>query len=352
MNGLKHRPAIVLTCLLAVSLMASCDESIVEQQPPAIPDSTSHDFTWEWTVITDRDAHGTLHDICYINDTCIWAVGWIGAGSDYFNALRWNGKEWLFVQVPDSIPGYTKNYPHRLFLVRGDRPDNVWFCPGSTFVHWDGNRFRTDLSTVDEMKGTLVESWASGPENIWMGGGHGELVRYNGKKWKRVLNDIPSGWDITGMHGHGDTLILAATQVGTTWQTAFYKVINETVSFWRQDSLPQGVDAVWFEHLNNIWTDGAKTFQWDGFRWLDMHSPYAGYGHDIAANNRNDLIICGDVCTVRHWNGKNWRSWWKWSEIESAVFFGLEFRGDRTWIVGDVGFPGEGLRPIILHGRR
>lgn len=335
-----------------IFLTAACDDDIVETPPTSGPDTTSHDFVWTPIIIDELDAHGVLHDICYINDTCIWAVGWIGAGPDYYNALRWNGKEWLFVQVPDSIPGYTKNYPHPLYLVWGNSPDNIWFSPGVTFVHWDGNRFGTDQGSVDQMKGTLTESWASGPDNIWMGGINGELVHYNGRNWKRIPNEIPNEWDIRGMYGHGDTLLLVATQYGSTGQSTFYKVIGETITIWRQDSLPQGVQAIWFEHLNNIWTDGARSFIWDGFRWLDMHVPYAGYGWDMAANNRNDIIICGDICTVRHWNGKSWRSWWKWPGIETARFRGIALRKNEVWIVGEVGYPGQGLRPMIMHGKR
>ncbi|MBE0645461.1 MAG: hypothetical protein IH600_15370 [Bacteroidetes bacterium] len=340
-------------CLVTILICTACSEELIQDPPPAsVPDTTSHDFVWTPIIIDELDAHGVLHDICYINDTCIWAVGWIGAGPDYYNALRWNGKKWVFEQVPDSIPEATGPEVHELFAVYGNRPESVWFSHGTRFVHWDGNRFSTDLSTVDQMKGSLTESWASGPTNIWMGGWNGELVHYNGMKWKRIPNDIPNEWGITGMHGHADTLVLAATQYGTTGQTAFYKVIGESVTFWRQDSLPQGVHAVWFEHTNNLWTDGSKTFQWDGFRWLDRHSPYAGYGWDMSANNRNDILICGDICTIRHWNGRNWRSWWKFPGLETARFWALDYRGDHAWIAGEVGFPGQGLRPLILHGER
>ena len=194
-----------------------------------------------------------------------------------------------------------------------------------------------------------MECWASDRNNIWMGGLNGELVHYDGNRWKRIASDIPDEWDICGISGRGDTAVLAVTQYGTTGPTRFYHVIDEQPRFWREDSLPLGVQAIWCDGLDHIWTDGAHSFLWDGVRWLDMQVPYAGYGLDMAANHRNDIIICGDICTIRHWNGKSWRSWWKWPGLESARFYGIDVHQDEIWCVGVLD---QGRRPLITYGRR
>ncbi|MFZ1729196.1 MAG: hypothetical protein WBQ23_12540 [Bacteroidota bacterium] len=346
---------MVVFCTVALLFNIACSEDLIEVPPQQTDlDTTSHDFVWDQTIIrSDEGNRGVFHDVCYINDTCIWAVGWIvryGQNNEreLYNACRWNGKEWSLERVFNETPGFTKPDLNELMVVYGDRPDNIWFSEGAVFVHWDGNRFSTDRSISDQMKGALRECWASGPDNIWMGGRDGELAHYNGKKWKRIPNEIAPEWHISGMFGHGDTVLLAAT-IHYTGTTAFYIATNETVQFWRSDSLPQGVQAVWFDHLSDVWTDGAQSFQWDGYRWLNKHVPYAGYGEDISANNRNDIMICGDVGTIRHWNGKNWRSWWKWPGIESARFWGIELHENEAWVVGTLS---EGGDLIIMHGKR
>jgi hypothetical protein len=217
---------------------ACSDESVVDIPPEVGPGTSSHEWVWTPIIIDELDAHGVLHDICYINDTCIWAVGWIGVGAEYVNAYHWNGKEWLFEKILDSIR------VHELTAVYGSAPDDIWFVSGNLFTHWDGKRFRTDFSIWQQMKGVVSESWGSGPDNIWMGGENGSLVHFDGKKWKVISNDIPNEWDIRGMHGNGDTLVLAATQYGAAGETAFYIVVGEFVQFWKQDSLPAAVHAV------------------------------------------------------------------------------------------------------------
>lgn len=340
---------IIVFCIAAMVGWTACsDDTIVQTPSPVGPDTSSHEWIWTPIIIDELDAHGHLRDICYINDTCIWAVGYIGAGPDYFNGLRWNGKKWVMEQIIDSIPESSMPSIKDLQVVYGSEPDNVWFGSGRLFTKWDGSNVRTDLGGLwKNMKGSVKECWASGPNNIWMGGVNGELVHYDGRRWRRIQNEIE--WDISAIHGSGDTLLIAATGPSRTGRTAFYHVIGESVRFWRQDSLPQGVQALWYDHLNDIYTDGARSYKWDGRQWVNLRVPYAGYGFDMAANNRNDILICGDICTIRHWNGKDWRSWWKFPGIESARFWGVAIHGDEAWVVGSLD---QGARPIIMHGQR
>lgn len=321
----------------------SCsDESVMNIPSEVGPDTSSHEWVWTPIIIDELDAHGVLRDICYINDTCIWAVGYIGAGPDYYNALRWNGNKWVFEQVLDSIR------VHELTAVYGSAPNDIWFVSGNLFTHWDGVRFRTDFSIWQLMKGSIHECWASGRNNIWMGGANGELVHYDGQHWKRIQNEIPEEWDIAGIHGSGDTILVAATYL-FSGSTAFYTIVGETVRLWRSDSLPRGVQALWYDHLSDVYTDGMRSYHWSGERWINLMMPYAGYGRDMAANSRNDIMICGDVCTIRHWNGKTWRSWQNWPGIESARFWGIDVHKNEAWVVGSLS---SGGRPIIMYGKR
>jgi hypothetical protein len=354
----SHAISTYATVCLAVTLIfASCEEDPMQNAPVvSIPDTSSHDFVWDYTIIrSDEPGEGVFYDICYVNDTCIWAVGWFvryGPNNEreLYNACRWNGKEWMLEKVYNKTPPGT-SIPYeltRLLVVHGDRPDNIWFSEGALFVHWDGKGYTTDLGEIEKMKGVVSECWWGGANNIWMGGINGDLVHYDGSKWRRRAIPGSSEWHITGISGNKDTAIIATT-ILETGPTRFYRIIKEDVQYWRADSLPQGVQAVWYEHMNNIWTDGAQSYQWDGYRWLNRHAPYAGYGQDMAANNRNDIVICGEVCTIRHWNGKNWKSWWKWPGIESARFNCITLHGDEVWAAGSITAGGD---LVIMHGKR
>ncbi|MDT8324980.1 MAG: hypothetical protein RRA94_12770, partial [Bacteroidota bacterium] len=191
-------------------------------EPPSQPAEgpSSHDWTWEYTIIDPENTSGWLWDVCYINDTCIWAVGWIQHKGDFYNACHWDGKEWKLEKVFDDPTGSaTEPGVHQLHALYGAAADDIWFVKGNAFIHWNGETYRTDRSLVSDIREPLHEIWGNGPDNIYTGG-YGEIVHYNGHYWKRLENEIE--WDIGAMHGNGDTVLVAATGPSKSGKTAFY----------------------------------------------------------------------------------------------------------------------------------
>lgn len=129
MSGSVRIPVIAFALVLTWALFAGCDVEITDPPSATNPDTSSHDFHWEHTVITELDAHGVLHDICCINDTCIWAVGWIGIGADHVNACRWNGAMSHFHLDIPSRHGYIARVP----ILNGRPPCEKHFAvPGAS----------------------------------------------------------------------------------------------------------------------------------------------------------------------------------------------------------------------------
>jgi hypothetical protein len=334
--------------LLVLALGPSCGEDVVG---PLAPDSTSQDFTFE-VEFFDSDGLTWLHDICYINDTCIWAVGWIvkneNGERNLYNAVRWNGKEWLLQQVYDSMPEYSRPLIHTLDAVYGSAPDNIWFACGTLFVHWDGSKFTTVNHLSVDMKGGISECWASGPDNIWMGGMNGELVHFNGRIWKRIKNDIE--YEITGIWGNGDTVLIATTENPVRTRSKFYIVVDEKVQFLMEDTSVVQNDAVWFEHMKNIMAEGPRLYRFDGSSWQTIEREISGKALDMCGNNANDVMACGHVGAIRHWNGKRWKIWWKQPGLDGARFHAITMHGNKFWAVsgsstGKTAFIVTGTRP-------
>jgi hypothetical protein len=350
---MKHTMPAFLSLML-VLLFARCGEDIIDPPPPVDDTPPSHDFEWKYTIIeADPSWGGTLRNICYINDTCIWAVGEIvriGPEGERlrYNAVRWDGREWVLEQVYDSIPGQTQRSVHRLYAVYGDRPDNIWFSTGALFIHWDGTQFSTDHSLWRSMDGSVFNCWGSGPDNIYMGGTNGELVHYDGRRWRRIENDIP--WPIMAMHGKADTLLLVATDNSFTGESIFYTLVEGRLEeFWNNDSIPLGVEAVWFGSRDEIFADGPYSYQWNGVEWRKIREIKGGMATDMAANAGNDILVCGAVCTIRHFNGETWRQWERMPGIESAKFWRVTMQDNEAWIVGRLA---QGNNAVIVHGTR
>ncbi len=92
-----------------------------------------------------------------------------------------------------------------LFGVFAIAPNDIW-AVGSvgTVVHWDGQAWRTVISSVLASH-DLYDVWASGPKDVWVvGGGRQTLVggialHYDGTTWTSVPNNAAN--DFNGIHG-------------------------------------------------------------------------------------------------------------------------------------------------------
>jgi hypothetical protein len=337
--------------LLVLALGPSCGEEVVG---PLAPDSTSQDFTFDIAYIS-ADVSSVLYDVCYINDTCIWAVGWIvkregSPDATNYNAVRWDGKTWHLQQIPGvESDGITIDHDV-LYTVYGDTPDNIWFSTGARFIHWNGEEFSTVYHLAKEITGRILECWASGPDNIWMGGMNGELVHFNGRIWKRIKNDIE--YEITGIWGNGDTVLVAALERPVFTRTKFYIVVDEKVHPLMYDTSVVQVNALWYEHLNHIYAEGPWLYNYNGKSWDTVRYSFGlatGRGTDMYGNNRNDIAVCGHYGTIRHWNGKRWMNWWRQPGLENALFFGITMHDNRLWAVGS---NGTGKKAVIVTGTR
>jgi hypothetical protein len=351
-RGIAMTRVRILFILIVVVLFGSaCTDTGTAPPSPPTEGPSSHDWTWEYTIIDPENTSGWLWDVCYINDTCIWAVGKIQHHGDWYNACRWNGNEWVLEKVYDDRPSSTERGVHELNTVYGKSADNIWFSKGSVFIHWNGNDYVSDRSLVNLVQGSVFESWGNSSDNIYMGGTNGEIVHYNGHYWKRLENEIE--WDIGAMHGNGDTVLVAATGPSKSGKTAFYTIVNEEISFFSQDSLPHGVQALWYSHLGDIYTDGPHSFHFDGREWqqtVDWKKLLpSGYGNDMAANNRYDILVVGALSTIRHYNSIDWQKWCKLPGLEDAYFNACTMRGDEAWVVGLIT---EGTEVVIVKGTR
>jgi len=179
-----------------------------------------------------------------------------------------------------------------------------------------------------------------------MGGMNGELVHFNGRIWRRIKNDIE--YEITGIWGQGDTVLIAATENPVRTRTKFYTVVNEEVRFLMEDSSVVQVEAVWHEHLQNILAEGPWSYHYDGTSWSRALWGKGGQAHDMYGTSKLDVVACGELGTIRHWNGKRWRFWYRQPGAETALLRSITLHGNTLWAVGGT----NGKRAVIVTGRR
>ncbi|MCB2203525.1 hypothetical protein KQI65_02155 [bacterium] len=349
----KTHYAVGIIFAFLVFNVSGCREDPTSTEPVSeVPTFSSHEWTWEYIAVDSANTTGHLSDICYINDTCIWAVGWIEHKGERFNACRWDGKEWRLEKVYDDPTGSaTKPGVHEIHTLYGASPDDIWFIKGNAFIHWNGESFRTDRSLVQSVQSSLRDCWASGPNNIYAGGYEGGLVHYDGSGWKQLKR--VTNWKLSAMHGVGDTVLVAYTDWQYTGVTEFYTVVGDSVNFFTQVDIVRGVDALWFSSLQDVYTAGPHTLHYDGEKWRVPPGynslPLGGFTRGMAANNNSDILECGDFGTIRHFNGETCRQWKDRPGFEYAALKACIIRGNEAWLVG---INTQGGRVLIVHGTR
>jgi len=90
-------------------------------------DTTSHDFSWEVTKISDR-LDIRLHDVSIINENNIYVVGHIpNPEGDNYNVVHWDGTKWNLERIilktnvgPDG--------PYEIKTVFANSKNNIWIA--------------------------------------------------------------------------------------------------------------------------------------------------------------------------------------------------------------------------------
>jgi len=163
------------------------------------PDTTSHDFAWEFDTLGILGSK--LYDAAIISDDDIWLAGQLRVEepddqgiltTKWYNAVHWDGNEWsLHEAVDHSI----------LYGVFAFGSDDVWFVSGLSILHYDGSNFEKmyELNLGEGGSSQIVTLWGSSPSNIYFAGYNGTTVHYDGSTFIRYDTRIDTDFiDIIG----------------------------------------------------------------------------------------------------------------------------------------------------------
>jgi hypothetical protein len=283
--------------------------------------------------------------------TSAWAVGdsHDAGGAEQTLIEHWNGRAWRIMPTPD--PG-------------GAAADNE----------------------IDGIAATSTSSaWAVG--QYWNGSNwHTQILRWNGRSWKRVTCPNPGG-----VAGRNILDAVAATSRTNAWAVGDYSagstdrtlILHWNGRAWRQVASPHPggtggstLNAVAAVSSANAWAAGEywngtddKTLieHWNGRSWKLVPSPNPGTaaGLDefsgIAASSRSSALAVGDyyaTYTTQHktlaerWNGRSWKSVASPNPDASGTYNVLSAvtttSSTSAWAVGAY-LAGGNNRPLIEH---
>ncbi|MCS6989091.1 MAG: hypothetical protein NZM06_06185 [Chloroherpetonaceae bacterium] len=282
--------------------------------------ATSHAFAWR--IDTLGTTATRLNDVCVINDTCIWVVGYFG---DQYNAARFDGHQWQYKRIEWTYQGQTGI--SELKSIFAFSQNDIWVGDSAPY-HWDGVQW-TVFNVTGLFDGYIQKFWGTSSRDLYAVGTNGAIMHYNGLAWRRVesgttatINDVWGSID----RALGDMLALAPTGRTLTQEPRqilrikglLVDSIAWTPNFW--------VQSVWFRNPYLLWAGGG------GFWHRRLSGAWqalpvtGGYVESVRGRAENDIFVVGHFGIVWHFNGETWQ---RYSELTSSIRYKSVAVGDR-----------------------
>jgi|WetSurMetagenome_2_1015567.scaffolds.fasta_scaffold54352_1 hypothetical protein len=305
---------ISLIALLSCSKKESCPTC-----PPALTDTTSHNFTWQ-TFMFGGAGGSQLRDVTIINDTLIYAVGEIYINDSLghydplpYNLAVWNGIKWDLRKVTVNFRGNMITPP--LEGIFAFSPTQIWII-GSLPIYGDGrNWVMYDLRTTLDPSISVSIGWGMNSNLMYFVGRSGSIVSYNGSSWSKIesgtslsINDIYGAYNSTTKQW--EILAVASDDVNKK----ILRIQGTSVSSVSDDGLSSSLNSIWFVPCEKYYVVGAGI----GYKTMLDSSPWSVYPSGVVTsytsggvrgNNINDVFVAGSFFEIVHYNGSSWHNY-------------------------------------------
>jgi hypothetical protein len=245
---------------------------------------------------------------------------------------------------------------------------DIWFV-GSLPIHGDGQNWTIyDLRSMTGLEGmSLSKAWGTSSSSMYFCGPGGSLVYYNGT-WTKMESGTTLG--LSGIFGLDGNTIYASgldynqskgvviRKQGQSWVTVVEGDIIDSSQLFKP-KLYGITEGLWIDEKGTVYTVGNFMYQYKRGQWSFVKSLagnilsggyfYFGYLHAIRGNASNDIVIAGEINTVRHFNGVSWVQVGEpYQPLNyNAFWYGCDIKNNMMVVVGK-----ESGRATVLMARR
>ncbi len=315
--------SFVLTLSSFIFYLSSCKRSTEPLSSDTAPDTTSHNFTWEFDTLTYPESYQTLvSGLWGSSENDVYAVGHNDRSAGQI--WHWDGIKWRSLVNRDSGP------IDPLFLhggsfnqVFGTSKDDIWIVGGNLkgsypnytrqylILHYNGSEW-----IKKEFDGFMVLSvWGTGPDNMWFGTTGGEFIHYDGADW--TIISLGKEVQINSMTGFSSDEIYAH---GTEWHkhspkdTTFYYFFKYDGKQW--ETIDEYIYTLghteekfggylWADKKNAIlYSSSNRVYKWNNGIW-EIFSNFAR--GEIYGSSWKNIFTVSNNGKVYHYNGNNWK---------------------------------------------
>jgi hypothetical protein len=368
---------------LAAMLFSMCSEPAPPEVVPPItqPDTTTHEYTWEYHVFGQSPVSTSwFRDIHIVNDDNFWMVGDVqidtiiytrsGLSTQRVTAVHWDGKKF----TPYAIEGLTISGQVSgvaIYAVEG-REGSVYFMSNGACTE-----MRDDSVAIHDLR-VLAGKWSSHQrmdkfrsDRMYIyGGGPGfaaELVQER-PLGPMTIRQIPVNSELPVA-----TFAEAATDdyyMGLWWTKSsehhFWRRLNgELIDYnFSRTELGQRdfCAALWVSNEYVYSTSGPYMFRQAISDTTDRVFTFImanegevkplGMPFRMTGSADNDIFIAGDYGTVFHYNGVSFHLYKECKEfIPTGRFFDIAVTKHKVYLVGGGSVDGK-PRAVLMIGTR
>lgn len=311
----------------------------------ATMDTTSHEFSIESFYYGEKGTN-TFYDVKIIDENNIWAVGEIYLEDTYtydslgnwiepYHAAHWDGQKWKLERIPTNACGGVDYPPIR--AIFSTSANNIVFAHiDASITTYDGSSFENDCSFIQQIDGSINKIWVTPSGEIYTVGGDGLIAYFNGQSWKKLESNTASPIkDIWGAYDNTKNeyviLCTASTPGGENKLLQIHQ--NDFVTEIDWSSLNRKLHSVWFLDTTNIFLCGGGVYarnrleKYTKFTALPSITTNSIRGQDI-----NDVVVVGDFGVLAHYNGKNWKEFTYFDEVD--IFRSVDYKENLAVAVG------------------
>ena len=351
----KHSQIILIAlCLCALFFNLTCKkESPVAPPQPTVPDTTSHNFTFQTFTFGGNAGSCVLSDVAIISDTNIWAVGAIYLDSadgepDPFpyNVAHWDGQNWNLKQITVNYQGNPVIAPlDGIFAFSGT---DIWMTNGFP-IHGDGANWQMYQLQDMGIGASVSKAWGTSSSNIYFVGDDGSIVRYDGSIWTK----ISSGTSLTfnDIYGSGGQILAVCLQFNPLGGEIFSIQGNTATQISSNPIEGYQFYGIWFtpneQYYIALEFGGVyEKHSLSDNSWNPLEITGAATT-GVRGNGPNDVFVVSATGDFLHWNGADWKSFRGQTGLSSGGYARVAVNGNVVVAVG-----ANSPQAVITMGRR
>lgn len=296
--------------------------------------ATSHQFQWQtfsFEVAENSDWSNRLWDVWAASGEDVWAVGLMADPLDLFgdNALHFDGQNWKEWQIG---PG------DELFAVFGLDRENIW--AGGAFGNlykWNGSDWIVQIcfaprsecqNLLGRSNAKLTAIWANSTDNLYVGGGYGNVLHFDGENWN--FFPLPTPNEVQDIWGTASGEVFVVTAPSSEDVARLFIRSGNIFEMIDLSRIVYGNQSIWAESPTNIYLAGGDLMRFDGIKWKKLRTGVTSRHSLVRGVAANDIFVAF-LSYVSHWNGITWqrygvlpdRAWGMWTNGASVAIVGF-----------------------------